>query len=220
MDYNSLFALKLYYEDEYEDEHDIIRMLKIELINQGMQENEVNIKLKEFYNSFGSNIDLKIFKNIKIIKFHHTNIYIFIVYIFIIYIYIFIIENINNLIFALSNIFMLMFINNIINHSKDIINYNENIISTHDENIISTLNKDVITTLNEEDINNLNKYILKNNLEDKCSICLDDMKINQEVIELQCNHIYHSNCINEYLTNYNYKCPCCKEEIGRPVYNI
>ena len=208
MDYNSLFALKLYYEDEYEDEHDIIRMLKIELINQGIQENEVNIKLKEFYNSFGSNIDLKIFKNIKIIKFHHTNIYIFIVYIFIIYIfiiyiYIFIIENINNLIFALSNIFMLMFINNIINHSKDIINYNEN--------IISTLNKDVILTLNEEDINNLNKYILKNNLEDKCSICFDDMKINQEVIELQCNHIYHSNCINEYLTNYNYKCPCCKE---------
>jgi len=62
--------------------------------------------------------------------------------------------------------------------------------------------------------------IKQNNLEDKCSICLDDMKINQEVIELQCNHIYHSNCINEYLTNYNYKCPCCKEEIGRPVHNI
>ena len=202
MDYDSLFALKLYYEDEYEDEHDIIRMLKIELINQGMQENEVNIKLKEFYNSFGSNIDLKIFKNIKIRRlYQHTND-----------------ENINDAINipinSLSNMFMLMFTNNIINHSEDIIS------TINEEDIITTLNENIISTLNEEDINNLNKYILKNNLEDKCSICLDDMKINQEVIELQCNHIYHSNCINEYLTNYNYKCPCCKEEIGRPVYNI
>jgi len=195
MDYDSLFALKLYYEDEYEDEHDIIRMLKIELLNQGMQENEVNIKLKDFYNSFGSNIDLKTFKNIKIRIFNQHTHY----------------ENINDAINipinSLSNMFMLMFTNNIFS------NMNE-------EDIISNINENIISTLNEEDIKSLNKYILQNNLEDKCSICLDDMKINQEVIELQCNHIYHSNCINEYLTNYNYKCPCCKEEIGRPVHNI
>jgi len=46
------------------------------------------------------------------------------------------------------------------------------------------------------------------------------MKVNEEIIELPCKHKYHSSCIIQYLTNYNYKCPCCKEEVGLPVHNI
>jgi hypothetical protein len=263
MDNDSLFALKVYYEDEYQNEYDIIRMLKIELINQGMEENEVNIKLKDFYDNYGLNIDLKVFKNIKI----RNN------YQIINSIVINAINELNNNAINELNNNTINELNNNDNTEDDNIEYdnteddnteddnsednnsednndendnteddntennndeneNNNIITnflifdTFTNNTTNYINnivnhtEDVISTLNEEDKNNLKKYILEKNLEDKCSICIDCMISEQEIIELPCTHKYHSNCINEYLTNYSYKCPCCKKEVGRPVHNI
>jgi E3 ubiquitin-protein ligase BIG BROTHER-like protein len=203
MDNDSLFALKLYYEDEYQDEHDIIRMLKIELINQGMQEDEANTKLKEFYDSFGYEIDIEIIKKTQIIR--------------------------------PSDVIINTIFNNLVNRNI-VINEEENEEENDEENDHNTTlgqflfniithqlvshTEDVVSTLNEEDINKLKKYILEKDLEDKCTICLDCMETSQEVIELPCAHTYHSNCINEYLKKYSYKCPCCKIELGTPVHNI
>ena len=208
MDNDSLFALKLYYEDELDDEYEIIRMLKIELINQGMLETEANIRLKEFYDSFDSDIDLDIFKNIKIERNNSQAV-----------------NSVFNAIFNHPN-------NTPINESNTDINESNTDEEDEDDvdplyyfvdmfiNHINNTEDDVISTLNEEDKIKLKKYVLINNLEDKCSICLDLMEKEQEVIELPCKHTYHSNCINEYLSNYSYKCPCCKEEVGRPVHHI
>jgi len=184
MDNDSLFALKVYYEDLYENEYDIIRMLKCELLNYGINEDEANIKLKEFYDSFNDfNVDLEVFKNINV-------------------------QNNELLNYIIENNVTENFINYLVNNSILIENDNLDM-------------EDIVVSLNQNDLSKLNKYILNNKLENnKCMICIDCIDINQEVIELSCNHIYHSNCIIEYLTKYNYKCPCCKKEVGEPLYNI
>lgn len=50
---------------------------------------------------------------------------------------------------------------------------------------------------------------------DNCSICLDEININNDLDlkKLPCNHIYHKNCINQWITN-NPNCPLCKEEFN------
>lgn len=60
-------------------------------------------------------------------------------------------------------------------------------------------------------------------LDEKCAICLallsedsDNFKYNC----LPCKHSYHSECIKQYLKDYDYHCPICKEECGEHVAKI
>lgn len=154
MDNDSLYALKVHYSDMFQDERDIILMLKIELFNNHMEEDAINNRLKEFYNSLNMDIDIDVFKGIRIF---------------------------------------------------DFLLYTHILTNVEEEN--------TSVTLNNQSIEKLKKYKLENKLSDECLICVDCMDINQEVIELSCNHIYHSNCITEYLTKYNYKCPYCDKDL-------
>jgi hypothetical protein len=45
-----------------------------------------------------------------------------------------------------------------------------------------------------------------------CSICSDDYKDEDLVTSLNCNHIFHTNCIEEW-GHYNPVCPVCKATI-------
>ena len=46
-----------------------------------------------------------------------------------------------------------------------------------------------------------------------CPICQDDVKINTDIVrELECNHIYHIECIDNWLIIKN-ECPMCKNKI-------
>jgi len=47
-----------------------------------------------------------------------------------------------------------------------------------------------------------------------CSICLDDLKINDQMKTLPCMHYYHEKCIWDWLKN-NGVCPTCRCSIGR-----
>ncbi|KAM3270099.1 putative RING-H2 finger protein ATL71 isoform X1 [Capsicum chacoense] len=47
---------------------------------------------------------------------------------------------------------------------------------------------------------------------DECTICLDQFKIGDNLIHLQCDHKFHSCCLVPWLENYAY-CPCCRMEI-------
>jgi hypothetical protein len=85
-------------------------------------------------------------------------------------------------------------------------------------NNIST--EDVVCTLDEKDKENLKKIKLDNDLDDKCNVCMDQMKKEEEVLILPCKHSFHTVCIEEWLTKYNYICPICKQEVGKPKYNI
>ena len=116
------------------------------------------------------------------------------------------------------NIFNQLFRNN--NFMFDNINsLNEifNVINeTHENN--NTELQDVILTVDNTDLNKLNKIILKENLNIDCSICLDKLIINDEIIELNCSHKFHTKCIFKYFSEYNNKCPICRVECGKPKY--
>ena len=59
------------------------------------------------------------------------------------------------------------------------------------------------------------EVINKNN----CNICLDIFQEKEELIKLKCDHLYHTNCIAEWLKKHSNKCPICRDEIakGTPI---
>ena len=54
----------------------------------------------------------------------------------------------------------------------------------------------------------LESYIKHN----ECMICLSEYSHNDNIGILECNHIFHHDCINVWLLNYSNKCPYCKKK--------
>ena len=52
-----------------------------------------------------------------------------------------------------------------------------------------------------------------------CAICVDDFKEKVEVRELPCGHIFHPECIDEWLSNYSSMCPLCKDNLRQRPLN-
>ena len=52
-------------------------------------------------------------------------------------------------------------------------------------------------------------------LKDDCSICLN--KENKEIMILNCNHNFHSDCLQKWLIRSK-KCPICRNEITTIIY--
>lgn len=46
--------------------------------------------------------------------------------------------------------------------------------------------------------NDLSKY-------DMCSICLEKYKVNEEIMTLQCTHVFHSSCLTTWLQQVSWK---------------
>ena len=62
--------------------------------------------------------------------------------------------------------------------------------------------------INEEKIDYI---IVKKDFENnECIICLDDMKIGDNIKILKCGHIYHYKCINDWF-KVKKECPICCE---------
>ena len=77
--------------------------------------------------------------------------------------------------------------------------------------------EDVKVTLSEDEFNNLETKISEDMIINKqCNICLEDLILDKEtsfenkLINLKCNHIYHRDCIKEWLTKQSTKCPTCR----------
>ena len=127
-------------------------------------------------------------------------------------------------------------IKNIINHSNRNINEeNSNLLNNHSENLFvsrpSIYNEH--TNLNTNFSNNLislnyrepeeikypwlNKQkmteeIKKKYKNEKCSICLDEF--NGDISISKCHHIFHYECISNYIDNTNKKdCPICRSNL-------
>ena len=74
MDFDQLYALRIYYEDQYSDEIDIIKSIKFYLINNGINNNDANKLIKEFYDSFGIPINSNDLEKIQLFRNFNDNI--------------------------------------------------------------------------------------------------------------------------------------------------
>jgi len=66
-----------------------------------------------------------------------------------------------------------------------------------------------------------NELINVNNLEEEnkeCAICLEVFQKGNKIISLPCAHIYHNNCIKEWLLKKNF-CPICKYEFTKDDFH-
>jgi hypothetical protein len=80
--------------------------------------------------------------------------------------------------------------------------------------------QDVVTTLDDKELEEIKEEELTEDIEDICPISMTEFKKGTKVIKLPCSHMFESNCIKEYLKNYNYKCPVCKKEVGKGHANL
>jgi hypothetical protein len=236
--YEYLFALRLSLQDTYTNETDIIRELKLYLINSNYTylPTNINLVLFNFYMYYDIDISLETIENVSVNQylFYNNIINLF--------------NNNNN-----NNNNYDAHINNIttpinnpdtppINNPESAPANTPEAIDSDDAvqesplgdinnpfvmlnlvfNLLNHTNtfEDVIVTTNDEDIKSLNKKILDANLELDCTICLENMKKDETITELNCLHAFHSNCIETYLSQYNHKCPICRSEIGRSHYNL
>ena len=74
-----------------------------------------------------------------------------------------------------------------------------------------------IEAINNEIYNyNYNTVKIVNEIDNEdCSICLDklyDEESNKEIISLDCNHLFHKECVDPWV-NTNKNCPLCKRNI-------
>lgn len=91
------------------------------------------------------------------------------------------------------------------------------------QNVVNSVNpqmEDVLVTTDEKSLDRIKTLKVSKDMNEKCTICMDDMKEGEEYYNLTCKHIFHIDCIKEYLLNYNHQCPLCKEEIGEKKINV
>ncbi|KAJ3130194.1 hypothetical protein HK098_005441 [Nowakowskiella sp. JEL0407] len=52
---------------------------------------------------------------------------------------------------------------------------------------------------------------------DTCAVCLEDYEDGDVLRELPCKHLFHSACIDRWLTSRSNECPLCKREAGPAI---
>ena len=83
-----------------------------------------------------------------------------------------------------------------------------------------TIMEDVVSTLDDSEKDKLKVYKSIEKKEEKCTICMSEINIDEQACDLPCAHTFHDECIQPWLNHYNYKCPVCRKEVGKPKYNI
>jgi len=244
--YSDLFAYRFSLLDELLEEDEIIKELKYYLLDRHINENDIDLMLFDFYQSNNIDISYETISSIQIINnrqlvsniIHAVMGNPFVQPIF---------QHMHNP-FEHNNIHdeaeILQPLNdNIINNEAEILqplNDNNNIpnIPIIEYNNVYRLMIDILNILinglngpinpqtdvkvmtQEKDIIQLKEYSLENDLEDKCTLCMDTMNKDQYVTELNCKHIFHKDCFMQGVDELHNKCPLCREMIGTAKYDI
>ncbi len=188
--FGDLFAYRIYLTDIYDNEREIIKKLKIKLYELGYEIININGLIYDFYR-FYEIPDI----TMEMIESSNTHIYI----------------NQNNTTELFMRLISQMNIRYLENNTPlifDFLNIAENINLNEEEG-------DEKTVLTEEEFNELDVIILEDDIDNDCSICIDNLKKGNEVIKLKCNHIFHKECIKSYLRSdiKNDICPYCRQNI-------
>ena len=80
-----------------------------------------------------------------------------------------------------------------------------------------TFMEDVLVTTDENTLNKLNVSKITKDMNEKCMVCIEEMNEDEEYFDIKCKHIFHKDCLETYLKNYNHICPVCRNEIGDSV---
>lgn len=80
-----------------------------------------------------------------------------------------------------------------------------------DENIRKRLNKKKINQIPKFEYKKNGEQMKENDRHD-CSICYENYNEGEFLKRLKCSHLYHSDCVDEWLTMKN-ECPICKKKI-------
>jgi hypothetical protein len=243
-DMDTLFAHRISFMDDYDDEEDIIRELKKLLTENGLDEEEINESLKKFYRHFNINISDDIIDSIEIEDEQNEPV------------------NVNQPFSLFSNLLNIFGRRNAIVQEQEMategltytpfdINsffigtntFQQSSIpvvmplpshfirnNTHMEmvnTITSLFNptvgselrnnnifRDVETVTNKESFDQLKTWTLESDYETDCVVCMGKQLKDEKVTELDCKHVFHTECIETYLRNYNNKCPICRKETG------
>ncbi|XP_009613106.1 uncharacterized protein LOC107759976 [Nicotiana tabacum] len=79
---------------------------------------------------------------------------------------------------------------------------------------VDNLQQEVFSGLKKSGSKKFNwaKMIWKSSEQDECAICLDQFKVCDNLLQLQCAHRFHSKCLVPWLES-NAHCPCCRMAI-------
>jgi hypothetical protein len=80
----------------------------------------------------------------------------------------------------------------------------------HMEDVKNVINKEELNNLEIKDWSSLDKEKYKT-----CPICLDDYSEESKVRILKCEHGFHPDCVDNWLTKCNYKCPVCRDDSNK-----
>ncbi len=80
--------------------------------------------------------------------------------------------------------------------------------------------EDVLVTTDENTLNKLNVLKITNDMNEKCAICIEEMNEDEEYFDIKCKHIFHKECLETYLKNYNHICPVCRNDVGESFAHI
>ena len=86
------------------------------------------------------------------------------------------------------------------------------------ENVKLTIKPEIIENIPKKKFKDYDQKI--KDMNSKCTICQVGFENNDEARILPCDHTYHVDCIDNWLTNYNYMCPCCREPAGEHFANL
>ena len=85
-----------------------------------------------------------------------------------------------------------------------------------------TMNETANSGISNEMLQNLrtNATIVQSNENvSQCSICLENININDSCVNLECNHKFHLRCIEQWCQSHN-TCPVCRFQLEQPQNTV
>jgi hypothetical protein len=192
INFDDLYANRIYYLDITTDEYLIIKYLKLKLIENNFSLDLIDEFLFHFYTSLSIPISLE---EIKLIQVDED-------------------DNESNNTITPENITDLLNHLNQVSYIYSLITPIAIIIPNSDT---SEEFEDVVVTTDK--IESINSIIVEDNINDKCSICLLSIDKGDTILDIECKHYFHKECLVAYLKEYNHICPICRADIGSSKIN-
>lgn len=96
-----------------------------------------------------------------------------------------------------------------------------NAFMTAVNNVNNTNNMEPVrVTISDNDEKKIKYFKSDKDLDFNCTVCMGKLCKNEELAELPCKHTFHKDCVMEWLKEYSYLCPVCREECGEGKKNF